>query len=101
MKRFHISIAVDDYDASVADYTKRLGCAPDKQIKGRYARWRTELLNFTISCKLDQAGGVIRHIGFEDDDAPGFSEHTDANRITWEYFSKEAQDEEIETRFNV
>lgn len=99
MKRFHISIAVTDYDASVADYTKRLGCAPDKQVKGRYARWRTDLLNFTVSCKPGQEGGAVRHIGFEDPDATIFSEATDANGIVWEHFSKDAQDAEIEEKF--
>ena len=97
--RFHISISVDDYAASVADYSKRLGCVPDTEIKGRYARWRTELLNFTISCKAGQKGGAVRHIGFEDSAAKGFSESADVNGIVWESFSIESQDTEIKGKF--
>ena len=99
MNRFHISISVDDYDASVADYSKRLGCTPDKEVKGRYARWRTDLLNFTISCKADQKGGHVRHVGFEDEAAKSFSESVDVNGIVWESFTIEAQDAEIKEKF--
>lgn len=98
-KRFHISIAVEDYEAAVADYTKRLGGAPDMVLPGRYARWRTELLNFTISCKPGQEAGMVRHIGFEDSAEPGLREETDAAGILWEYFSEEAQASEIRARF--
>ena len=98
MKRFHISIAVDDYAASVADYSQKLGCTPCVTKDGRYALWRTDILNFSISCKKGQPVGVVRHIGFEDDAAEGFSETQDVNGITWEYFSKEAQQKEIEEK---
>lgn len=97
-KKFHISISTEDYDASVKEYSQRLGCTPNKEVKGRYARWRTALLNFTISCKPGQKGGIVRHIGFEDDAAEVFSENMDANGITWERFSLKQQDDEIEER---
>jgi catechol 2,3-dioxygenase-like lactoylglutathione lyase family enzyme len=94
-KRFHISISTADFEASVRDYTARLGAKPDVTVQGRYARWRTDLLNFSISCKPDQKGGLVRHIGFEDADEAVFREERDANGITWEYFSEPAQQEEI------
>lgn len=100
MTRFHISIAVTDFAASVADYSKRLGATPSIVSEGRYALWRTELLNFTISCKPGQAGGVVRHIGFEDEAEKTFREEKDANGITWEYFSKQTQEKEIEEKFS-
>lgn len=94
-KRFHISVSTTDFGGSVADYTARLEAKPDVVIPGRYARWRTDLLNFSISCKPDQPGGLIRHIGFEDANEATFREEHDVNGITWEYFSEPAQQEEI------
>jgi catechol 2,3-dioxygenase-like lactoylglutathione lyase family enzyme len=94
-KRFHISISTTDFNASLRDYTVRLDAEPDVVIPGRYARWRTDLLNFSISCKPDQTGGIIRHIGFEDDSLNGFTEEQDANGVTWEYFDEPSQQEEI------
>jgi len=99
MKRFHISISVDDLEASIADYSARLGCAPGVVVAGRYARFRTETLNFTLSCKPGQPGGIIRHLGFEDPSVSGFSEETDRNGIVWESFSLHTQNDEIETKF--
>ncbi len=98
MKRFHISISVQDFDAAVADYSERLGDAPCVTKQGRYALWRTDLLNLSISCKPEQPAGIIRHIGFEDDDEPEFREETDSVGIVWEYFSKEAQAREIDEK---
>lgn len=99
MKRFHISIATDNYAASVADYSKRLGNPPCVTQEGRYALWRTDILNLSISCKPGQINGSVRHVGFEDDTAKGFSEATDCNGITWETFSREGQLEEIKEKF--
>ncbi|MFW0777911.1 MAG: hypothetical protein ACN2B6_09375 [Rickettsiales bacterium] len=99
MKRVHISISTTDYEASLAEYTKRLGAAPDITVEGRYARWRTEHLNFTLSRKAGQEGGKIRHIGIEDSEQKGFDREYDVNGIEWEYFSKEDQDAEIKARF--
>jgi hypothetical protein len=95
-KRFHISVSTIDFDASVKDYTARLEAHPDALVPGRYARWRTGLLNFTISCKPGQKGGTIRHIGFEDEREAIFREERDANGIIWEYFSEPEQHREIE-----
>lgn len=99
MKRFHISIAVSDFSASVADYTKRLGCDPVVTVKDRYALWKTELLNFSISHKKNEISGRVRHIGFEDDSLKNFAEEADCNGIIWEYFSPEAQSQEINEKF--
>lgn len=99
MKRFHISIATDDYAASVADYSKRLDCAPCVEKEGRYALWRTDSLNFSISCKPGQQAGLVRHLGFEDDAAKEFSEDKDVNGISWEKFNRESQAEEIREKF--
>jgi hypothetical protein len=100
MKRFHISIAVNDFKVALADYSQRLGCASYAVVEGRYAQWRTDLLNFTISCKEGQSAGVIHHIGFEDENESGFREETDANGIVWEYFSHEKQMEEVRQKFH-
>lgn len=99
MKRFHISIAVADFAASVEDYSKRLGAQPQVVSEGRYALWRTELLNFSISCKSGQQSGLVRHIGFEDSAEKIFREEKDVNGIIWEYFSKETQQQEIDEKF--
>jgi hypothetical protein len=89
---------VADFDAALTEYSSRLGTTPDAVVTGRYARWRTDLLNFTISCKPGQPGGIVRHIGFEDDREPRFREEKDGRGITWEYFSLSQQDHEIEER---
>jgi len=94
MKRFHIALAVRDLAVSIDDYSVRLGCAPNAVVAGRYAMWRTDLLNFSISQTQERAG-QLRHIGFEDDDAGDFSSTTDVNSIEWESFSARAQEERI------
>jgi hypothetical protein len=95
MKRFHISIAVSDFAAALADYNRRLQAQPCVVADGRYALWRTDILNLSISCKPGQTAGVVRHVGFEDDNATGFSEDQDSAGLTWEYFSPKAQLQEI------
>lgn len=71
MKRFHIALAVKDLRVSIGDYSDRLGQRPNAVVPGKYAMWRTELLNFSINEMPDRAG-QLRHIGFEDDAAVGF-----------------------------
>lgn len=99
MKRFHISISVDDFAAAVSDYSKRLNCEPCVVQAGRYAQWRTDLLNFTISCKPGEKAGRVRHIGFEDSSVKGMREEVDTAGITWEYFHPEAQEQEVRSKF--
>jgi catechol 2,3-dioxygenase-like lactoylglutathione lyase family enzyme len=97
MKRFHIALAVASIDASIADYTQRLGQPPTVVVPGAYAMWRTDLLNFSINQAQDSAqAGLLRHIGFEDDSAAGFAKTRDINGIEWEQFSPAEQDQRIE-----
>jgi len=94
MKRFHIALAVADLDASIEDYSRRLGQSPTAVVPGAYAMWRTDLLNFSINENGAQAG-LLRHIGFEDDQAEGFAKTRDVNGIEWEQFSPAEQDQRI------
>jgi hypothetical protein len=91
MKRFHISLAVKSLEASIADYSVRLGQRPNAVVTGKYAMWRTGLLNFSINQNPERAG-QLRHLGFEDEAAEGFSSSFDADGIEWERFSPQAQD---------
>ncbi len=91
MKRFHIALAVADLEASIADYSARLGQPPQAVVAGTYAMWRTDLLNFSINRQPERAG-QLRHVGFEDDEARGFTSDADINGIAWENFSALAQD---------
>lgn len=100
MKRFHIALAVRDLGASIADYSARLGQQPSVVVDGMYAMWRTDLLNFSINENTERAG-QLRHIGFEDDSAKGFTSTTDVNGIEWEHFSAKAQDERIVAMYGV
>jgi catechol 2,3-dioxygenase-like lactoylglutathione lyase family enzyme len=94
MRRFHIALAVADLQESIRDYSRRLGARPTAVVAGKYAMWRTDQLNFSIN-QIPERAGQLRHLGFEDDSATGFSSDHDVNRIEWELFSPTAQDEKI------
>lgn len=94
MKRFHIALAVADLAASIADYNARLGQAPTVVVPGKYAMWRTDLLNFSIN-ELPERAGQLRHVGFEDEAVEGYSSARDVNGIEWESFSRKEQDARI------
>ena len=94
MRRFHIAIAVADLQVSIEDYRKRLGVAPTAVVPGKYALFRTEALNFSIN-EMPARAGQLRHLGFEDDAANGFSSTHDVNGIEWELFSPADQDAKI------
>jgi hypothetical protein len=94
MRRFHIALAVTDLTDSIADYSRRLGHSPTAVVQGKYAMWRTEQLNFSIS-QLPERAGQLRHLGFEDESASGFAEERDVNGVVWEFFSPSGQDEKI------
>ena len=100
MKRFHISLAVRDLQTSIADYSIRLGQQPNAVVAGKYAMWRTDLLNFSIN-EMPERAGSLRHIGFEDDTARGFSRTVDVNAIEWELFSVADQDQSIVETYGV
>jgi hypothetical protein len=94
MKRFHIAIAVENLEASIGEYSRRLGQPATVIVHGKYALWRTDLLNFSINHNPERVG-QLRHVGFEDDAVKGFSSSRDINGIEWELFSPAAQDEKI------
>jgi hypothetical protein len=102
-RRFHLALAVDDLDATIADYTVRLGEAPAVVVVGRYAVWRTPEVNLSVSVPVPDAGPEpgsaparrLRHVGFEDDDAVVAPRTVDVNGIEWEGFSLARQDAEI------
>ena len=94
MKRFHIALAVENLDSSIADYSLRLGQNPTVVVSDKYAMWRTDTLNFSINQIPDRAG-QLRHVGFEDESVQGFSSDYDTNGLEWELFSPEAQDQKI------
>jgi hypothetical protein len=100
MKKFHISIAVKNLDESIKDYSQKLGCEPCVVIEERYALWRNDILNFSISQKPEIAGQV-RHIGFENSDVQNFTETHDCNGLMWEEFTAEMQMQEIKEKFGV
>ena len=100
MKRFHIAIAVRDLRASIVDYSNRLGQEPSAVVDGKYAMWRTELLNFSIN-QMPGRAGQLRHVGFEDDTVQGYSSTLDVNGIEWESFSQKEQDERIVATYGV
>jgi len=94
MRRIHIALAVANVADSVEDYSDRIGQGPTVVVTGKYAMWRTNQMNFSINEIPDRAG-QLRHMGFEDDAAEGFSSDTDVNGIMWELFSSQAQDDKI------
>ncbi|WP_250491617.1 hypothetical protein [Caballeronia sp. GAWG1-1] len=100
MRRFHIALAVANLDESILDYSRRLGHPPFAVVPGQYAMWRTDLLNFSINEKPAQAG-QLRHVGFEDDTAEGYSSSTDVNGLEWEFFSAAEQDARIVSAYGV
>ncbi|MBE1160139.1 hypothetical protein [Dyella acidiphila] len=100
MKRFHLALAVRDLQTSIADYSVRLGQMPNAVVDGKYAMWRTDLLNFSINQNPERAG-QLRHLGFEDDGAEGFRSTQDVNGIEWEHFSATAQNERIVAMYGI
>jgi hypothetical protein len=94
MRRFHIALAVADLAASIEDYAVRLGVRPTAVVPRKYALFRTEQLNFSIN-QMPERAGQLRHLGFEDEAARGFSSTHDVNGIEWELFSPEDQDAKI------
>jgi hypothetical protein len=94
VRRFHIALSVADVGESVIDYSRRLGADPAVVVPGEYALWRTEIINFSIRRTHEQPG-ALRHVGWEDTDAPGFAVQKDVNGLAWEHFCPTAQAEEI------
>jgi extradiol dioxygenase family protein len=97
-RRFHLALAVRDLEASILDYSKRLGTAPCCVVDGTYALFRTDEVNLSISVQPDGAD-TLRHLGFEDQAASGFAVEVDVNGIEWERFSEQQQLAEILERW--
>lgn len=95
VKKLHISISTDNIADSITDYSARLGCEPCAYVADEYALWRTEYLNFSIRQDPICKPGELRHLGWEDPTAREFTSDLDVNGITWERFSVEQQDDEI------
>jgi catechol 2,3-dioxygenase-like lactoylglutathione lyase family enzyme len=100
MRRFHIALAVRDLGESITDYTRRLGAAPAVVVPGKYAMWRTTQMNFSIN-ETPERAGTLRHLGFEDESAEGFTTEADPNGIVWELFSPEEQNAAIRKMYGV
>lgn len=73
MKRFHVHIAVDNLDNSIAFYNKLFGQQPAKQ-RGDYAKWMLDnpRVNFAISARGHAVG--LNHFGFQVDTAEELAE---------------------------
>ena len=95
MKRFHIALTTHDLPGAINDYSQRLAVAPEVIVDNQYALWRTDCLNVSVRVDHSMPVGQLRHLGWEDPSAPGFSEETDVNGIVWERFSADQQAEEI------
>ena len=96
MKKLHLALTTVDLARSVEDYSERLGCRPAVVIGEDYALWRTDSLNLSLRRDPDSPAGQLRHLGWEDPAAPGFSSDIDVNGIVWERFSADEQAAEIE-----
>lgn len=94
MRRIHVALAVDSLEATVADYTARLGAEPVAVVPGKYALWRTPEVNLSVNADTSPEQR-LRHIGFEDDTVMAKQEDHDVNGIMWETFSPTWQDEGI------
>ena len=94
MQKLHLALAVKYLNRSIAEYSRRLGCGPVTVAESRYALWRTESLNFSIS-QIPEKAGQLRHLGFESFNLSEMFSDRDANGIEWEYFTAEQQRQEI------
>lgn len=96
MKKIHLALATNDMEATIADYSRRLGCHPCVVVPHEYALWRTTIFNLSVRRDSLCSPGELRHLGFEDATATAFTQSTDVNGIIWENFTAEQQAAEIE-----
>ena len=92
-KKIHISIGADNISESIKDYSKRFNLEPCKVVENKYALWRTDFMNFSISFDINKKG-QLRHLGFEEN-VENFTTDKDCNDIMWESFSFQQQLKEI------
>ncbi len=95
MRKLHLALATTDIEATVRDYSSRLGQEPDLIVPQTYALWRTEQLNLSVRNTGSGESGTLRHLGWEADDAEAFTCDVDCNGILWERFAPEHQAKEI------
>lgn len=95
MNRFHIAIATGNVDATIEDYSVRLGARPCSCVAGEYALWRRNSLNVSVRRDPTCKPGTLRHLGWEDELAPAFDQDVDVNGIARERFTAARQAEEI------
>ena len=95
MKKFHIAIATNSIEKTIKNYNTRLGIEPCSYVADEYALWRTESLNISVRQDPKCKPGELRHLGWEEPDAPEFSQSTDVNGVVWERFSAQQQADEI------
>ena len=75
MKKLHPALSTKNLEATIADYTVRLGMPPCLVIPEEYVLWRSESLN--LSVRYDSASVErLRHLGWEDPAAVEFSQDT-------------------------
>lgn len=99
MPRIHIALATHDMQATIEDYSARLGMRPCALVPGEYALWRNASLNLSVRKDHQCRPGQLRHLGFEDPDARTFALSQDVNGIAWEQFTAQQQAAEIEQAF--
>ncbi len=97
MKKLHLAISTNIIDATIKDYSNRLGATPCSVVDGQYALWRTDTVNLSIRQDSSCSPGELRHLGWEDPSATEFSQDTDVNGIVWERFNADHQALEINT----
>lgn len=90
MKPIHIALAVSDLNASIIDYSERLGLQSICVVADKYALWRTPQINFSIN-QIPEKAGQLRHLGFEDPEALELTLTHDCNGIILERFTAEQQ----------
>ncbi len=95
MKTVHIALGVLDIEASVRDYSQRLGSRPAVVIPHEYALWRTPAVNLSVRKVPAEEAGRLRHLGWEDPSSAAFSSEPDVNGIVWERFTAGQQAEEV------
>ncbi|MGB5833410.1 MAG: hypothetical protein WBG92_15640 [Thiohalocapsa sp.] len=94
--RLHLALSTHDPNASVADYSRRLGVDPKLLVPGEYALWRTPCPNLSVRFDADSTPCALRHLGWEDPTAATFESDTDVNGILWERFSAAQQRTEMD-----
>lgn len=95
MKKFHIAISTDRIEETIRDYSARLGAESCSMVAGEYALWRIEALNVSIRQDASCKPGELRHLGWEDPEAAGFTQEADVNGISWERFRTQDPADEI------